>query len=339
VIRRLATRLLRPAALAALAVLACGAASAHDAAALRHCVIVAAEYESQGGASGDVLDSLRYNTRITRNKLLQRLQADRLAANAVYLDVDGRVASTARVNRIREITGCDAVVRMRNVFWSSTIGGAFGFDVVVERRVGDASTTVYSHQYRYGLNQPTIAAFSYDAFIDAAWADLRQAAVLDADRDASPVDPAMVRAEYDRLAAAWPQNLPEYHLRHILRETELLGIAMVARLHDQDPPDFAKLAADSSDDKASAGKGGDIGWYTLGQLPPEMAAAIRQQGGQPGLIGRPVHAEDGWHVIEVLEQRPSHAPPFADVAERLGANMRWTATVPPAIWAEAQRAQ
>ena len=44
-------------------------------------------------------------------------------------------------------------------------------------------------------------------------------------------------------------------------------------------------------------------------------------------------------MIEVLDERPSHAPTFADVQERLGANMRWTAIVPAATWAEAQRAQ
>jgi hypothetical protein len=332
-------RLARHAATAALAAAACVPAFAADAPAARHCVLLAAEYESQGGAGNDMLDSLRWNARITRDKLLQRLQAERLVANAVFLDVDDRAATTARANRIREITGCDTVIHMRNVLWSSSMGGAFGFDVIVERRSGEATTTAYARQYRYGLNQATIAAFSYDAFVDAAWADLRQAVALDGDRDGSAIDTAKVRAEYDRLSATWPRNLPEYHLRHILRESELLGIAMVARLHDTNPPDFAQLAADSSDDKASADKGGDIGWYALRQLPADIAAAVRARGGRPGLIGQPIHAEDGWHVVEILGERPSQPPPFADVAERLGANMRWTAVVPAATWNEALKAQ
>jgi hypothetical protein len=63
------------------------------------------------------------------------------------------------------------------------------------------------------------------------------------------------------------------------------------------------------------------------------------QGGRPGLIGRPIHAEDGWHVVEVLDERTWHPPAFADVSERLGANMRWAAVVPAADWAQAQKAQ
>jgi hypothetical protein len=337
-VKRALPTLLRT-ALAALALPACAAALAADAAPTRRCVLLAAEYETQGGSSAELMDALRFNTRLTRNKLLQRLQADRLVANAVLLDVDGRITSAARLHRIREITGCDTVVQIRNVLWSSSIGGAFGFDVVVDRTSGDASTTLYSRQYRYGLNHPTISAFSYDAFVDMAWADLHQAAVLDADRAAPGADDAAVRAEYDRMAAAWPKNLPEYHLRHILRESELLGIAMIARLHDQNPPEFGGLAADSSDDKASAAKGGDLGWYTLGLLPPEIAAAVRAQGGRTGLVDRPIHTDDGWHVVEVLGERPSHAPAFADVSDRLGANLRWNATVPPVTWAEALRAQ
>ncbi len=333
------TRLLPRIASATLAFVACAAVHAADAPPTRHCVLLAAEYESQGGSNGDSQEALRANTRITRNKLLQRLQADRLVANAVFLDVDGRITSAMRLHRIREITGCDTVVQLRNVLWSSPMGGAFGFDIVVDRTSGDASTTLYSRQYRYGLNPATLSAFSYDAFIDTAWADLRQAVTFDAAREAAPVDPAAVRAEYDRMAAAWPKNFPEYHLRHILRDSDLLGTATLARLHEQNPPDFAKLAADLSDDKGSAAKGGDIGWYTLGLLPPEMAAAVRAQGGRAGLVDRPIHAEDGWHVIEVLGERPSHPPAFAEVSDRLSVNMRWNAVMPAATWTEALKAQ
>lgn len=317
------------------------AALAADATPARHCVLLAAEYETQGGYSSEAMNALRFNTKVIRNKLLQRLQADRLVANAVTIDIDGRNLTDQRVNRIRAITGCDTVVHVRNVLVSTSMGGAFGFDVAVERSSssGDASTTLYSRQYRYGLNQTTLSAFSYDAFVDTAWADVRQAVTFDADREAAPVDVAAVRAEYDRMAAAWPRNVPEYHLRHILRESELLGIAMIARLHDQNPPDFAKLATDSSDDKGSAAKGGDIGWYTLGLLPPEMAAAVRAQGGRAGLVDRPIHAEDGWHVIEVLGERPSHPPAFAEVSDRLSVNMRWNAVMPAATWTEALKAQ
>jgi len=231
------------------------------------------------------------------------------------------------------------VVELRNVFWSASFGAAFGFDVVVNRNAGGTWTTPYSRQYRFGTDKATLASFSNDGFAQLAWDDLRQAALLDIDQEARPLELAAVRAEYDRLAAAWPKNLPEYHLRQILREQEPQASATIARLHDKDAPDFARLAADSSDDKASAAKGGDIGWMTLQVLPADVASAILAQGGRPGLLPRPLQAEDGWHVIEVLESRPSHPPAFADVSGRVAASMRWTAVVPQATWAAALRQQ
>ena len=96
---------------------------------------------------------------------------------------------------------------------------------------------------------------------------------------------------------------------------------MIARLHDQNPPDFATLAADSSDDTASAAHGGDVGWLTQFGMPPEVARAVQAHRG-PGLIDHPIHAADGWHVIEIL-------------GERVEARLRWNAVVPAATWAEA----
>ena len=324
-------------AVALLAATACSAAVAADAPP-RHCALLAGEYETQGQVNADVMSGLRMNTRIAQSRLLQRMQADRLVANTFFVDYDDHATTAAKVRKMRAITGCDTVVEIRSVFWASAIGSAFGYDVVVDRATpgGDASTQVYSHQYRYGLDKATLGNFSHDGFAAMAWDDLRQAAVLDVDREAAAIDASVTRAEYDRLATAWPQNLPEYHLRHILRESELLGIAMIARLHDQNPPDFAVLAAGSSDDASSAARGGDIGWVTLANLPPEIARAVRTQG-HPGLVDHPIHADDGWHVIELLGERVSHPPPFADVQSRLAAKLRWDAVVPAAVWVEAQR--
>jgi hypothetical protein len=321
---------------ALLALPACAAALA-DVAPARHCVILAAEYETLGSRVGaDMVDAARSNARAVQGRLLQRMQADRLVANTVFVDLGDRAASGDKVRRTRAITGCDTVVEMRNVIWTSAIGGAFGYDVIVNRSNGDAASTLYSRQYRYGLDKATLGRFSFDGFAAAAWDDLREAGVLEADREASPIAPALVKADYDRMAAAWPTNVQEYHLRHIVRETELLASAMIARLHDQNPPDFATLAADSSEDPASAAKGGDVGWLTTFGMPPEIARAVQAQHGS-GLIGRPIRANDGWHVIEVLGERASHAPPFEDARDRVAARLRWDAVVPAAAWAEAQK--
>jgi len=322
----------------ALAVSACPAAVGANAP-LRHCVLLAAEYATQGQASPEAVAALHANTRVIQAELLQRMQADRLVANTFFIDYDDRHLTRGKMVRTRAVTGCDTVVEIRGVFWSSPIGGAFGYDLVVQRATdaGYTLTNAFERQYRYGLDKAMLSNFSYDGFGEAAWADLRQSALLDVDREAAPMTEATVRAVYDRAAAAWPANLPEYHLRRIRRDTEQQGLATISRLHEQNPPDFAALAADSSSDSASAAKGGDIGWITASSMPPEVASAVRERAGHPGLIDRPIHVEEGWHVIEVLGERPSHAPPFPEVSDRLAAALRWNAMVPPATWAQAQR--
>ncbi len=321
---------------AALAMSACSAALGADIAP-RHCVLLAAEYESQGKITPEITNALRVNVRVVQARLLLHMQADRLVANTFFVDADDRYTTRYKMHKTRAITGCDTVVEIRSVFWSSMIGGAFGYDLVVQRATGAGDTLVsaYERQYRYGLDKATLNNFSYEGFGEAAWADLRRSAFLDVDREAVPLAEPVIRAEYDRAAAAWPAKLPEYHLRRIRLETEQEAIATISKLHEQDPPDFAALAADSSNDGTSAAKGGDIGWLAASSMPPEIAGAVRERAGNPGLIDHPIHAEDGWHVIEVLGERSSHPPPFAEVSDRLAAMLRWNAVVPPATWTQA----
>jgi parvulin-like peptidyl-prolyl isomerase len=75
--------------------------------------------------------------------------------------------------------------------------------------------------------------------------------------------------------------------------------------------DFAKLAREYSDDAASADKGGVLGPFSPGMLPPDIESHITQL--QPGQVSDPVPSRYGVHVFKVgahtsqpLEQlRPS----------------------------------
>lgn len=73
--------------------------------------------------------------------------------------------------------------------------------------------------------------------------------------------------------------------------------------------DFAKLAGESSLDKASAANGGAIGYILLnqpGQLVPEFenkAFALKVNE-----VSTPVKTDYGWHIIKVLEKKPVPIP-------------------------------
>jgi parvulin-like peptidyl-prolyl isomerase len=84
--------------------------------------------------------------------------------------------------------------------------------------------------------------------------------------------------------------------------------------------DFAAIAAKESDDRASAGNGGDTGWVREDRLSApirEAAEALKDNA-----ISAPVRAPDGWHIIKVLGSKPAGLAPLPDVREGLVRAMR-----------------
>ena len=102
--------------------------------------------------------------------------------------------------------------------------------------------------------------------------------------------------------------VPQTHARHILiRPSELVSEAdaktrlaqLKLRLEGGD--DFAELARSNSDDRASALKGGDLGWTSPGELVPEFEQAMDKL--KPGEISDPFKTQYGWHIVQVLGRR------------------------------------
>lgn len=65
--------------------------------------------------------------------------------------------------------------------------------------------------------------------------------------------------------------------------------------------DFDETALKNSDDKGSAVRGGDLGWFTRGVMirPFEQAAfALR-----PGETSEPIRSDYGWHIIRLYNRR------------------------------------
>jgi len=67
--------------------------------------------------------------------------------------------------------------------------------------------------------------------------------------------------------------------------------------------DFAKMAEEKSDDKASARKGGELPWFGTGRMVPEFeipAFALKNNGD----ISEPVKTAFGWHIIKRIDHKP-----------------------------------
>lgn len=67
--------------------------------------------------------------------------------------------------------------------------------------------------------------------------------------------------------------------------------------------DFAVVAQEVSDDFASGSQGGEIGWFTRGNLVPEYEAAIFDTLNEGERTTVPVKTQFGYHIIEKLGER------------------------------------
>ncbi|MDI6800941.1 MAG: peptidylprolyl isomerase [Thermodesulfovibrionales bacterium] len=93
----------------------------------------------------------------------------------------------------------------------------------------------------------------------------------------------------------------QVRLSHILIKTE--GDAKKAAERLQKGEDFAKVAAEMSQDKASAKLGGDIGSFKRGELTPELEnVAFRLKKGE---ISIPIKLKDGFHILKVTDSKGS----------------------------------
>lgn len=103
--------------------------------------------------------------------------------------------------------------------------------------------------------------------------------------------------------------------------------AVIERL--QKGEDFAKVAADVSDDASTKANGGDLGVISTGQVDEAFAKAALEL--EAGKLSGPVQTPAGWHVIRVDEVIPGKKLPLddvrADIARELLVGDRATALV------------
>lgn len=129
------------------------------------------------------------------------------------------------------------------------------------------------------------------------------------------VTEAQAKAAYDeQIAKLAPE--PEVRARHILVKTEQEAKDLIKQL--KGGADFTELAKKSSDGP-SAQTGGDLGYFSRGQMVKpfeDVAFAL-----QPGQISDPVQTEFGWHVIKVEDKRNRPLPSFEEVKDQLMASL------------------
>lgn len=140
-----------------------------------------------------------------------------------------------------------------------------------------------------------------------------------------PVDDAAVKSEYEREMAAFKPRT-ERHAAHIMIEVnkqrddaqaQALAASIAQKLKGGE--DFAKLAAQYSDDIGSKSNGGDLGTSTGDAFPAQFEAALAKLG--VGQVSEPVKSDSGYHLIKLVDQQTSERPTFeqrkAEITQRL----------------------
>lgn len=126
-----------------------------------------------------------------------------------------------------------------------------------------------------------------------------------------------LKALYDAQIKSHPSNTEEVHARHILLKTEADAKAVAKKL--KKGGDFAAIAKEKSEDKASGVSGGDLGWFTAERMTPEFSKAAFAL--KKGEVSEPVKTDFGWHIIKLEERRVSPPPTFEMLKEELKAQL------------------
>lgn len=133
-------------------------------------------------------------------------------------------------------------------------------------------------------------------------------------------------AELAKLAEARYKATPERFMapeetqaRHILvakakENAEQTAAALLKQL--QQGANFEELAKSQSDDKGSAARGGDLGFFAKGKMVPQFQAAVDALQ-KPGDLSPVVETQFGYHVIRLEAKRAPRALGFEEVKPQL----------------------
>jgi peptidyl-prolyl cis-trans isomerase C len=152
---------------------------------------------------------------------------------------------------------------------------------------------------------------------------------------------SVAAAEFDAKRAQWEARAREIYLAdrakyrtpeqvsasHILFDTksrtsdEARRLAAEARAKAAAGADFNALAREVSEDRSAKANGGQLGWFTFGEMDPAFAQAAFALS-KNGELSLPVQSSFGWHVIRLDGRRPPVQRPYDEVREAILAELK-----------------
>ncbi len=81
--------------------------------------------------------------------------------------------------------------------------------------------------------------------------------------------------------------------------------------------DFSALVSEYSQDPSTKDRGGELGLFSLEELPPPFDEVVKDLG--PGQTGGPILSEFGYHIVKVVEKTEARTPTLEEMRDRLKA--------------------
>jgi peptidyl-prolyl cis-trans isomerase C len=131
-----------------------------------------------------------------------------------------------------------------------------------------------------------------------------------------PVSDDALKAEFEKIKLQMGDK--EYKARHILVETEAEAKEIIAKLKKGEK--FEELAK-ASKDPGSKDHGGELDWNAPGGfVKPFSEAMVKLEKGK--YTETPVQSQFGWHVIQLVDVRPTKVPDFSEIKPGLEQRMQ-----------------
>jgi len=108
----------------------------------------------------------------------------------------------------------------------------------------------------------------------------------------------------------------ERHVAQILLSSEKDAAAV--RQQIANGLEFTAAVKKFSRDPISAIQDGDLGWITPNKVPAAFKVVLSMK---PGEISKPIQSPGGWHLIKVSEIKPARQQTFAEVKDRIAAQV------------------
>ena len=184
--------------------------------------------------------------------------------------------------------------------------------------VTEDDTKAYFESHRESFREPQRASIDYLSYADK-----------DFENSASVSDEELT-AEYETFKQTRYTKPEEARARHILlrvppganaaTEDEIRARAASILERLKKGEDFATLAKDLSEDPSNKDRGGDLGFFTRGQMEEAFESAAFAL--KDGEFSDVIRTRYGFHILRVEERRPERQQPFEEVRDSIARSLR-----------------